>query len=318
MSYALECKEELTHVVIETEKESKILLNAIIHNGFTLSLSSKMSFKLNFETLSNPITRFIIKLLLQVFPNINYNLYQRQVMRFNKPVLFSIFIEDGDRIIKEFKILEDDTEIKRGIIDNETLKKAYLRGCFIVGGSVNDPKTSNYHLEFQTSIDREAIFIQTLINSFGFNARISKRKDKYVIYLKDKDSICDILRIIGVNVQVFKMEEDIIKRKVIADAKRKVNFDIANQSKTNEANKNIFKYIKYLEKYYPLEKLDPKLVMVMEVRKNNMETSLTELCDILKNEYNENISKSGLNHRFRKIKEIALEYREKRNKNDRY
>lgn len=318
MSYALECKEELTHVVIETEKESKILLNAIIHNGFTLSLSSKMSFKLNFETPSNPITRFIIKLLLQVFPNINYNLYQRQVMRFNKPVLFSIFIEDGDRIIKEFKILEDDTEIKRGIIDNETLKKAYLRGCFIVGGSVNDPKTSNYHLEFQTSIDREAIFIQTLINSFGFNARISKRKDKYVIYLKDKDSICDILRIIGVNVQVFKMEEDIIKRKVIADAKRKVNFDIANQSKTNEANKNIFKYIKYLEKYYPVEKLDPKLVMVMEVRKNNMEASLTELCDILKNEYNENISKSGLNHRFRKIKEIALEYREKRNKNDRY
>lgn len=318
MSYALECKEELTHVVIETEKESKILLNAIIHNGFTLSLSSKMSFKLNFETPSNPITRFIIKLLLQVFPNINYNLYQRQVMRFNKPVLFSIFIEDGDRIIKEFKILEDDAEIKRGIIDNETLKKAYLRGCFIVGGSVNDPKTSNYHLEFQTSIDREAIFIQTLINSFGFNARISKRKDKYVIYLKDKDSICDILRIIGVNVQVFKMEEDIIKRKVIADAKRKVNFDIANQSKTNEANKNIFKYIKYLEKYYPLEKLDPKLVMVMEVRKNNMEASLTELCDILKNEYNENISKSGLNHRFRKIKEIALEYREKRNKNDRY
>ena len=286
MSYALECKEELTHVVIETEKESKILLNAIIHNGFTLSLSSKMSFKLNFETPSNPITRFIIKLLLQVFPNINYNLYQRQVMRFNKPVLFSIFIEDGDRIIKEFKILEDDTEIKRGIIDNETLKKAYLRG--------------------------------TLINSFGFNARISKRKDKYVIYLKDKDSICDILRIIGVNVQVFKMEEDIIKRKVIADAKRKVNFDIANQSKTNEANKNIFKYIKYLEKYYPLEKLDPKLVMVMEVRKNNMEASLTEMCDILKNEYNENISKSGLNHRFRKIKEIALEYREKRNKNDRY
>lgn len=318
MSYALECKEELTHVVIEKEKESKILLNAIIHNGFTLSLSSKMSFKLNFETPSNPITRFIIKLLLQVFPNINYNLYQRQVMRFNKPVLFSIFIEDGDRIIKEFKILEDDTEIKREIIDNETLKKAYLRGCFIVGGSVNDPKTSNYHLEFQTSIDREAIFIQTLINSFGFNARISKRKDKYVIYLKDKDSICDILRIIGVNVQVFKMEEDIIKRKVIADAKRKVNFDIANQSKTNEANKNIFKYIKYLEKYYPLEKLDPKLVMVMEVRKNNMEASLTELCDILKNEYNENISKSGLNHRFRKIKEIALEYREKRNKNDRY
>lgn len=318
MSYALECKEELTHVVVETEKESKILLNAIIHNGFTLSLSSKMSFKLNFETPSNPITRFIIKLLLQVFPNINYNLYQRQVMRFNKPVLFSIFIEDGDRIIKEFKVLEDDTEIKREIIDNETLKKAYLRGCFIVGGSVNDPKTSNYHLEFQTSIDREAIFIQTLINSFGFNARISKRKDKYVIYLKDKDSICDILRIIGVNVQVFKMEEDIIKRKVIADAKRKVNFDIANQSKTNEANKNIFKYIKYLEKYYPLEKLDPKLVMVMEVRKNNMEASLTELCDILKNEYNENISKSGLNHRFRKIKEIALEYREKRNKNDRY
>lgn len=91
----------------------------------------------------------------------------------------------------------------------------------------------------------------------------------------------------GVSTQAFKMEQDIIRRNVIADTKRKINFDIANQSKTNEASKSMARYIKYLETYYPLDKLDPKLKLIMEVRKNNMEASLTELCRILEEEYNE-------------------------------
>lgn len=313
MSYALECKEELTHIPLTNTKDSLTILNAILRNGFTLTFRGFNKFSLTFETRSNPITRFIIKLLNSNFLNIKYNLYQKQIMRFDKPQLYGILIdEDADILINAFNLLEEDTTTKSEILEEEDLKKSYLRGSFIVGGSVNDPKTSNYHLEIVVAVDHEAIFIQTLINSFNLNARISKRKDKYVIYLKDKDSICDLLRIIGVSLQAFKMEEGIIKRKMIADTKRKVNFDIANQSKTNEANKNIFRYIKYLETYYPLDKLDPKLKMVMEVRKDNMEASLTELCEIILEKYGEKISKSGLNHRFRKLKEIALEYKEKR------
>ena len=313
MSYALDCKEELTHLDVVANQESLTILNAIIRNGFEIILSGFTKFSLKFSTKSNPLIRYIIKLLTVNFNNIKYELYQKQVIRFDKPHLFVIEIkEDSDILIEAFNLLNDDKENKKEIFDNEDLIKAYLRGAFIASGSVNSPKTSNYHLEFRVSSNVEALFIQNLVNYFSLNARMSKIKDKYIIYLKDKDSICDLLRIIGVNVQVFKMEDDIIKRKVIADTKRKVNFDIANQSKTNEASKNMLKYIFYLEKYYPLDKLEPKLKLIMKVRSENQEASLTELCQILEEEYGEKISKSGLNHRLRKIKEIALEYRNKR------
>lgn len=97
----------------------------------------------------------------------------------------------------------------------------------------------------------------------------------------------------------------------MADSKRIVNFDIANQSKTNDANRNILRYIKYLEDYMPLDKIDSKIKIVMEARKNNMEASLQELCEIIEQDYGEKITKSGLNHRFRKIKEMALELKKR-------
>ncbi len=312
MSYAYDCKEELTHVKISFNQESLTILEAIVHNGFEITLSGFNKIKLKYETRSNPIIRFVIKLLLTNFPNIKYELYQKQIMRFDKPTLFVIEInEDSDILVGSFNLLDDKTNDRSIILTNLELKKAYLRGVFITNGSVNDPKTSNYHLEIQTTINKEAIFIQTLINSFDLNARIAKRKDKYVIYLKDKESICDILRIIGVSVQAFKMEDTIIKRKIMADSKRIVNFDIANQSKTNDANRNILRYIKYLEDYMPLDKIDSKIKIVMEARKNNMEASLQELCEIIEQDYGEKITKSGLNHRFRKIKEMALELKKR-------
>ena len=238
---------------------------------------------------------------------------QKQIMRFDKPNLYVLEINDSaDLLVEEFALIHGDEELKKEIYSEDLLKKAYLRASFITSGSVNDPKTSNYHLEWALNSDNEALFIQSMVNSYNFNARISKRKDKYVIYIKERDAICDLLRIIGVSKEVFNMEEIIIKRNMITSTKRKINFDIANQSKTNEASKNFMRYIKYLETYYPLDKLDSKLRLIMEVRKNNLEASLTELCHILEKDYNEKITKSGLNHRLRKIKEIAVNYQKKR------
>lgn len=314
MSYALEVKEELTRLPLTDNIEILTCLNALLHNGFELAMTSFTNFKLSFQTRSNAIMRYVIKVLLGVHPNLKYELYQKQIMRFDKPNLYGLRItEDSNLLVEEFNLLEPNNEQALEILEDDHLKKIYLRASFITSGSVNDPKTSNYHLEWCLNSNSEALFIQNLINSYNLNARIGKRKEKLVIYIKDRDGICDLLRIMGVSTQAFKMEQDIIRRNVIADTKRKINFDIANQSKTNEASKSMARYIKYLETYYPLDKLDPKLKLIMEVRKNNMEASLTELCRILEEEYNEKITKSGLNHRLRKIKEIALEYSKKRN-----
>jgi DNA-binding protein WhiA len=102
-------------------------------------------------------------------------------------------------------------------------------------------------------------------------------------------------------------ENTIITKEIKATAKRTINLDVANQNKTNKAALEQLKYIEYIEYNYPLEKLDSKLLMVMKVRLDNKEASLTELLDIIHEEYDPYLTKSGLNHRFRKLKEMALE-----------
>ncbi len=106
-----------------------------------------------------------------------------------------------------------------------------------------------------------------------------------------------------------EFENAIIKREISANINRALNTDVANQQKTNISAQEQLKYISYLELNYPLERLDPKLLLVMKVRKENKEASLNELVYLINDKYNEQITKSCLNHRFRKIKEIALDYK---------
>ncbi len=102
-------------------------------------------------------------------------------------------------------------------------------------------------------------------------------------------------------------EHVIITKEIKANVKRTINLDIANQDKTNASSLEQMKYIKYLEYNYPLERLDSKILMVMKIRKDYPEHSLTQLLDIIHDEYDPKLTKSGLNHRFRKIKEMAKE-----------
>jgi len=189
---------------------------------------------------------------------------------------------------------------------------AYLKGAFLIKGTVNNPLTSNYHLEMSTDKETEALFLQRCMNYFSLNARISKRRNHLIVYIKEKDAIVEFLRRIGANVSMNEFENTVIKRTLAANINRVMNIDVANQQKTNASAKEQIKYIKYLEFNYPLEKLDPKILMVMKVRKENPEASLLEMVDIINSTYDEEITKSGLNHRLRKIKEIAIDFEERK------
>jgi DNA-binding protein WhiA len=141
--------------------------------------------------------------------------------------------------------------------------------------------------------------------SYGLNAKIVKRRNDFVIYLKDIEEISDFLRIIGATKTVFDIDNLVIKREYSANIQRQMNAEIANEMKTLSAAKKQIKYIHTIEYNYPLEKLDPKILLVMKVRLENAEASFNELIEILNNKYGEKITKSGLNHRFIKIKELA-------------
>ena len=213
-------------------------------------------------------------------------------------------------IIKDLNIIGQASSYREKTLSVEQ-KTAYLRGAFLVRGTVNDPASKSSHLEISSVNEGEIVFVQKIMNSLDFNARISKRKNYLIAYIKAKNTIGTFLYAIGAQASMEYYEDMIITKEIKATALRSVNLDVANQDKTNEASKEQLKYIQFLEYNYPLGELDSKLLMVMKVRKDYPEHSLTQLLEIIHEEYDPKLTKSGLNHRFRKLKEIAVEFKEK-------
>jgi DNA-binding protein WhiA len=143
------------------------------------------------------------------------------------------------------------------------------------------------------------------MNEFGLNAKITKRRNGLICYLKDVTSIEDFLRIIGASDTVFEYEDIRIKRDFNNSINRILNCEIANEKKTIQAANIQMKYIDYIEK--SRVKVDYKILQAMEIRKENPDASLNELVEYFEEKYKEKITKSGLSHRFSKLKEIAEE-----------
>ena len=266
--------------------------------------------RLVFSSANLHILRYYVGILKQLYSNTAFEIASKQQQKLNRKTIYSCIIEDtAETIIEDICLLEPISVHKDEILNESKLSLAYLRGAFLAKGSVNDPNTSNYHLEISTDKEVEALFIQRLMNVYSLNARIAKRRNHLIVYIKEKDRIVEFLRRIGANVTMNEFENAIIKREISANINRTLNTDVANQQKTNRSSIEQMKYITYLEYNYPLERLDSKLLLVMKVRKENPEASLNELVYLINGTYNEQITKSGLNHRFRKIKEIALDYK---------
>ena len=189
--------------------------------------------------------------------------------------------------------------------------RGYLRGVFLSSGSINDPKTSRYHLEFLINNSEEVVFIQKLLNSYSLNAKLLSRDKGFMLYIKEADKISDFLRIIGASKAVLYYEEV----RVFRDAKNKTNrlnnCEQANMDRVLQTAMEQLNYIKILEDNLAVELLDDKTKEALEYRKRYQEASLKELSEIISLETGKKITKSGLNHRFRKIKDLALRFMEK-------
>lgn len=306
MSYSFDVKEDI--LKFNTHPSQHLVeLQALLRFSGEIIISKPL--RLVFTSTNMQIIRYYIKLIKNFYTDVEYDITSRQQQKLNKQTFYSCTITNcAKTIIEDLGILDPVPYNKEEIMDDQNLIIAYLRGAFLAKGSINDPITSNYHLEITTTKESEALFIQRLMNQYEINARIAKRRNNLIIYIKEKDSIIDFSRRLGANVTMNEFENIVIKRGLAADVNRLLNIDVANQQKTNNAAKEQLKYIKYIEMNFQLDKLDPKLLMVMKVRKENPESSLNELVDIINEVYEDNITKSGLNHRLRKLKELALDF----------
>lgn len=309
MSFSQKVKEDLLKKANDDLIADKLQIEAMLRFGGEVLISKPM--KLSFTCNLMSVIRHFLKLCKQ-FYQIEYEIESRTISRLDNHTIYSLIITSGaDLIIKDLNIIKSSSSYRENQLSDKQ-RSAYLRGAFLVRGTVNDPASKSSHLEISSNNETEILYVQKLMNSFDFDARISKRKNYLIVYMKANNVIGDFLYLIGASSTMSYYEDVLITKEIKATAKRTVNLDVANQDKTNEASKEQLKYIQYLEFNYPLEKLDSKILMVMKVRKEYPEHSLTQLLEIIHDEFDPKLTKSGLNHRFRKIKELALSIMEKK------
>ena len=303
MSYASEVKKELTTLEVHFGNAKAELMALIRMNG-SLGLSNHR-FILNVQT-ENPATARRIYSLLKQFYDVESELLVRRKMKLKKNNLYIVRLNKGsDYVLKDLDIL-DGFQLKETVpldfLDDDAKVRSYLRGAFLATGSVNNPETSSYHLEIYSLYEDHNQTICEMMNRYGLNARTAKRRSGYITYLKEAEKIADFLSLIGATSSMLKFEDIRIMRDMRNSVNRIVNCENANFNKVADAANRQIESIKYLDKKIGLNNLPVKLQEIAIARMAHPEVSLKELGELVSGGP---ISKSGVNHRLRKIMEQA-------------
>lgn len=208
-----------------------------------------------------------------------------------------LFSEDGQMKLEK--------RIYSPVVSSICCRRAYIRGAFIAVGSVNDPE-KNYHLEFVLTDEHSAEQLRELINSFGLDAKVVERKEHFVVYLKEGEQIVDLLNIMEAPLALMDLENVRIVKEMRNDINRKVNCETANLNKVVGAAVKQLEDISYIEEHMGLSRLPEQLEEVARLRLEYPDKSLKELGSFLTTP----VGKSGVNHRLRRISNIAEALRE--------
>lgn len=306
MSYTTEVKEEIIKKVL-VKSESIAQLSGFVRNNATIEDNIILTTE-NINIANKAINVFKDLYEVEVKKEIKTNL------NFSKKELYVLTIKDKkDLILKDLGIYDENNNYldtpPEYMLDSTEEIKAYLRGVFLASGSINDPKTSRYHLELHIEKPKEAIFVQKLLNLFDLNIKMLTRDRVYMLYLKDSEKISDYLKILDASQAVMYFENIRVYRDKMNQANRLNNCEQANMDKVVSSATKQLKYIEIIEENMGVSLLDDKTKEALEYRKKYPESSLKELSEIITLETGNKITKSGLNHRFRKIKDLAMKFK---------
>ena len=310
MSFAKTVKEELVSLPVELEgqlAEFSAFLN--LNSEFHIENKLKM---IDFKTNNPTVAKRFLQLVRTLY-QAETSLIKKKTNQLKARHAIIVRIQSKvDDIISEHSYLENNIENQELLTQSLEAKRAYLRAAFLSGGSINHPKTANYHLEIFSRDSSQIVFMQSMMNAFDLNAKITKRRNGYIVYLKDAEGISSFLQVTGAQNSVFQFEDLRIKRDFNNSINRIMNCEIANEKKVFIAANEQLKDIELIEQFIPKHYINEKVKQVMDLRKENPESSLQELTLIYEETYHEHISKSGMNHRLQKIKQMAEQIREGR------
>ncbi|MEM1503021.1 DNA-binding protein WhiA [Domibacillus sp. 8LH] len=304
MSFASETKKELT--TIETSGCcAKAELSALIRMNGSLSFSNRQ-LVVNIQTENAAIARRIYVLIKRNY-DAAVELLVRKKMRLKKNNVYIVRLKENAQVIlDDLGIIEDGFSfihhIASRITEKNCCQRAYLRGAFLAGGSVNNPETSSYHLEIFSLYQEHNKALCTLMNEFSLNAKTLERKKGFITYLKEAEKISDFFSIVGAHSALMRFEDVRIVRDMRNSVNRLVNCETANLNKTIGAALRQVENIKFIDQTVGLGILPDRLREIAELRVLHQDVTLKELGEMVSGAA---ISKSGINHRLRKIDEIA-------------
>ena len=314
MSFSSNVKNEISKIYIEDTCCQKAELSALIKLTGTIQIAGNNEIGIRLTTENAAIARRIFSLL-----KTNYSIHTRVTMtknrQFRRKYSYTLLIgaeNSSEKLLLSLGILRTGTGIRinhripKEIIADDCCKKAYLRGVFLGGGSISDPEKT-YHIEIVTDNKPFATDIMNLINTYGLNAKIVKRKNSYVVYMKESENIVDFLNIIGAHNALLNIENIRIFKEMRNNVNRLVNCETANLSKTVNAAMRQINNIQYIKDNMGLKKLPKSLRDMAELRLLHRDYSLSELGEVM----NPPIGKSGVNHRLRRLDQIAEDLKNK-------
>jgi len=294
MSFSSEVKEEISKLGNLANKEivKFELLGYLSSNNITIEKN-----KIKFSTESE----YNINRFSKLLNNLQYTKQNIEVI--GKKFCISVNKLEIPEVIYNNTITFKN--ITEQINNQELLEKAFVRGSFLGGGSINNPKNT-YHLEITFSSGKNANIVLAILNKYEIQFKNIEKKNGYALYTKDGDEISKFLALIGANSSVLKFEEVRVYRDIRNNVNRKVNCETANLNKTLNAALKQIENIKYLKQIGQFDKMPEQLQEIANLRLENPEASLVEIGQML----SKPIGKSGVNHRFYNIEQFVSKFRQ--------
>ncbi len=312
MSFSGNVKEELSEHWSNARHCQIAELAAILGLCGSIIINSRNEYRVKVHTENKAVARKVFTLIKKTF-NIESDISIRRNIQ-KQSVSYSVVVkqhQDALRVLQAVKLIDEhldgfeEVRIVNPIVVQQTCcKRAFIRGAFLAAGSMSDPKKA-YHFEIVCAAESMAEQIRELMSSFSMDAKIVQRKKSYVVYLKEGSQIVDILNIMEAHVSLMELENVRILKEMRNTVNRKVNCETANLNKTVSAAVKQLEDITYLRDTIGLEKLSEGLEEVALARLSHPDASLKELGALL----SPPVGKSGVNHRLRKLGDLAEKVR---------
>ena len=311
MSFSSEVKEELSEQIASGRHCRLAETAAILSLCGKIVITENDRYCVKIQTENLAVARKYFTLLRKTF-----NIRAEVSVRKSREVRFYSVIVSKDpearRLLGETCLLDEDGNVSEcmspmhhRLLRQNCCRRAFIRGAFLAVGSVSDPEKS-YHFEIVCTASEKARQLQELLASYDVDAKVVLRKRHYVVYIKEGSQIVELLGLMGAHISLMQLENVRIVKEMRNSVNRKVNCETANLNKTVSAAVRQAEDIRYIQEKIGLDKLPMDLEETARLRLEHTEASLKELGDML----SPKVGKSGVNHRLRKLSQIADDLRE--------